>query len=112
MKFWFMFDNHTFRECPSVENAVTAAQRDPYGSLFVRDDLDRTIVGREAHGRGHEEIERFIADIRAVYGTGTERIAQLEHILAAILDADERGQGQPFAEAMDAAHKALGRDTP
>lgn len=40
------------------------------------------------------------------------RIEYLERILGAILDADERGQGQPFKEAMDAAHNALGRDNP
>ena len=33
----------------------------------------------------------------------------LRAILRAILEADERGQGQPFAEAMERAHVALGR---
>lgn len=35
------------------------------------------------------------------------RIRELEYLLQAILEADERGQGVPFQEAMDAAHKAL-----
>jgi len=34
-------------------------------------------------------------------------IEQLRRILSAILAADERGQGIPFAEAMEAAHKAI-----
>jgi len=34
-------------------------------------------------------------------------IERLRRILSAILAADERGQGIPFAEAMEAAHKAL-----
>ena len=37
------------------------------------------------------------------------RVAELEAIIRAILDADERGQGQPFAEAMERAHKAVAR---
>jgi hypothetical protein len=32
---------------------------------------------------------------------------RLRRILRAILDADERGQGTPFGEAMKAARKAL-----
>jgi hypothetical protein len=36
-----------------------------------------------------------------------DRIAELESILRDILAADERGQGLPFAEAMERAHKAL-----
>lgn len=35
------------------------------------------------------------------------RIAELERILHDILVADERGQGLPFAEAMERAHKAM-----
>ena len=37
-----------------------------------------------------------------------DEIERLRGILRAILHADERGQGQPFAEAMDAAVKAVG----
>ena len=34
-------------------------------------------------------------------------VAQLAHLLRGILDADERGQGLPYAEAMDRARAAL-----
>jgi hypothetical protein len=37
------------------------------------------------------------------------RAERAEGLLQAILDADERGQGLPFAEAMNAAHEALAR---
>lgn len=41
---------------------------------------------------------------------GNEAVAEIEKLRAigrAILDADQRGQGQLFAEAMDALHDAL-----
>ena len=37
-----------------------------------------------------------------------DRIDELTGIIRALLAADERGQGTPFAEAMDAAAKAAG----
>lgn len=36
-----------------------------------------------------------------------EYIVKLERILHAILETDERGQGQPFADAMDEAKRTL-----
>jgi hypothetical protein len=37
-----------------------------------------------------------------------DEIERLRSILRAILHADERGQGTPYAEAMEAAAKAVG----
>jgi hypothetical protein len=39
---------------------------------------------------------------------GEDRAEHLTRILRAILHADERGQGTPYAEAMEAAAKAVG----
>lgn len=47
-----------------------------------------------------ERLKRNIID-------GNTDNYRVRRILRAILDADERGQGSPFAEAMDAARKAL-----
>ncbi len=44
------------------------------------------------------------AEAIAAWNTGPEPVA----ILRAILAADERGQGLPFAEAMDRARKVVG----
>lgn len=45
----------------------------------------------------------------ALWDEHKARAAELEAIIRAILDADERGEGQPFAEAMERAHKAVAR---
>lgn len=43
----------------------------------------------------------------ATPGECVQEIQRLRVILAAIIDADERGQGVGYAEAMDAAVKAI-----
>lgn len=57
---------------------------------------------------GHLVPEKMDAELSAVMNMDNrdEKIRSLTGIIVAILEADERGQGLPFAEAMDAARKA------
>lgn len=64
------------------------------------DDLDAVI-----HALGIEDSNTTPAEAVAELHAEIER---LRAILGAILAADERGQGLPFAEAMDRARKAVG----
>lgn len=59
----------------------------------------RTIDEDDCEHRSHYVVP--------VLRKAAERMAELESILRAILDADERGQGLPFAEAMERAHRAM-----
>lgn len=52
---------------------------------------------------GWETAKRF----EALYDTARQDAARLRGILQAILNADERGQGLPFQEAMQEAQQAL-----
>jgi len=45
-----------------------------------------------------------------IYEAQAAEIERLRGLLRAIIEADERGQGQPFAEAMQKARAALGED--
>lgn len=42
-----------------------------------------------------------------LFGRAADEIERCRRLLDAILAADERGQGLPFAEAMEAAHAYL-----
>ena len=60
-----------------------------------------------------DEREPIFAEAAARIATLTAERDTLRRILRAILAADERGQGLPFAEAMDAAAGALtAKDNP
>lgn len=56
---------------------------------------------------GPAELLSSKSVLMAEHAKLTRRIAELEDILRAILEADERGQGLPFAEAMARAHEAM-----
>lgn len=56
-----------------------------------------------------EPIRKAIADVYEEHVRMQNRIVELESIIRAILDADERGQGVGYAEAMERAHKAVPR---
>ena len=55
-------------------------------------------------------------DCPSVVGDTTERlenaVVQLAGMLGAILAADERGQGQPYADAMDRARLVISNNRP
>ena len=93
--------------------------------------MEARVVHDPFHGKDVQISDRLVDRLRGKYASGphlpngnpefgwrqfqsppiqheaADRIADLEDILRAILHADERGQGTPFAEAMDRAHKAL-----
>lgn len=67
MKFWWMCDNHKFRDLgENVEHAIAEARacfkEDPFGSLFARDPEGREMTtGVHGHGRGREA--EFLTDL-------------------------------------------------
>lgn len=66
---------------------------------------------------GHEvaDCSMWYEDLPAVCAANARLIAAAPDMLAAlkaIIDADERGQGVRFAEAMEAAERAIGKAEP
>lgn len=72
---------------------------------------DDMILYRAAYADGLEAAASYIAslDQKVLKDLDTARqdAARLRGILQAILNADERGQGLPFQEAMQEAQRAL-----
>lgn len=64
-----------------------------------------TVHFTKSHQRA---MERKILPAPAPLESGELALERAHSILLAILSADERGQGQPFAEAMEAAAKEIG----
>lgn len=64
-----------------------------------------TVHFTKSHQRA---MERKILPDPAPLESGELALERAHSILLAILSADERGQGQPFAEAMEAAAKEIG----
>lgn len=70
MNFWWMFDNHTFRELGvDVDSAIRQAEalfeEDPWGSLFVRTDEPQPWLKMDGvHGHGRQHREKFRADLQ------------------------------------------------
>ena len=67
MKFWWMYDNHTFRVLgTNLEHAIAGAKacfkEDPYGSLFARDPEGREIT-TDVHGHGRAREAEFLTDL-------------------------------------------------
>lgn len=78
MTFWWMFDNHTFRELGSdVAEALLAAELlfyvDPHGSLFVRDSEDPS-NNLHVHGHGRNKREEFLQDLAKLKTALAERL--------------------------------------
>jgi hypothetical protein len=69
MKYWWMFDNHTFQDLGTdldgaLAGALLCFQIDAYGSLFAHDE-NGNAIGISVHGHGAAKESEFRAALAA-----------------------------------------------
>ena len=91
----------------------------PLGLLYHRDEVDpiiddlaverdAAVVRAEAAEMAVGARDALLAGCREDRASLESEVERLRRILKALRDADERGQGQSWQEAMQAVHAALG----
>lgn len=103
-----MLDRLTFE---AVNCEIDRAFAGEIGSLLKALAADRDAWRDEAIGFVKDKSEKLIAsDLRAE--AAEARVAELTTAARAVIEADERGQGVGYSEAMDRLRAALKGDKP